>query len=243
MLKVTSQFCKRLSLIPIRIVTTKDESAQCICEPQKPGIISKIANKLGVGTKNEKYDYHVTDIKEVLQNINYRYDAPEQNLTDEQKAKLKRFDIFRYDPTNSNEPPHFVSYYLNPKAAGPMFLDALIKIKDEIDPSLSFRRSCREGICGSCAMLLDGRHTLACTTPIPQDNLNYSFVAPLTFMNVMKDLVVDMTHFYNQYRSIEPYLKRKDVKVFFKTNHKKIEKRRERIFTKYRRSCKIRWVI
>ncbi len=94
-----------------------------------------------------------------------------------------------------------------------MFLDALIKIKDEIDPTLSFRRSCREGICGSCAMNIDGRHTLACITAVPKNNLEKSFVGPLTFMNVMKDLVVDMTHFYNQYKVIEPYLKRKTPKV------------------------------
>ena len=97
---------------------------------------------------------------------------------------------------------------------GPMFLDALIKIKDEIDPTLSFRRSCREGICGSCSMNIDGRHTLACITAIPKKNLEKSFIAPLTFMNVLKDLVVDMTHFYNQYKSINPYLKRKTTKVY-----------------------------
>ncbi len=114
---------------------------------------------------------------------------------------------------NSDEPPHFVSYYIDPAKCGPMFLDALIKIKDEIDPTLSFRRSCREGICGSCAMNLDGRHTLACITAFPKNNLEKSFVAPLTFMNVMKDLVVDMTNFYNQYKVIDPYLKRKTPKV------------------------------
>ena len=106
-----------------------------------------------------------------------------------------------------------MSYYIDVKKCGPMFLDALIKIKDEMDPTLSFRRSCREGICGSCAMNVDGRHTLSCITAIPKDNLLPSFVAPLTFMNVLKDLVVDMTHFYNQYRSIDPYLKRKTPKV------------------------------
>ncbi len=93
-----------------------------------------------------------------------------------------------------------------------MFLDALNKIKYEIDPTLSYRRSCREGICGSCSMNVDGRHTLACTTPIPKNN-EKSFIAPLTFLNVEKDLVVDMTHFYNQYRSIMPYLKRKTPKA------------------------------
>jgi len=93
-----------------------------------------------------------------------------------------------------------------------MFLDALIKIKNEIDPTLSFRRSCREGICGACSMNIDGRHNLACITPIPKDNKEKSFIAPLTFMNVLKDLVVDMTNFYNQYKLIQPYLKRKTPK-------------------------------
>jgi len=93
-----------------------------------------------------------------------------------------------------------------------MFLDALIKIKNEIDPTVTFRRSCREGICGSCSMNIDGRHSLACITAIPKNNLEKSYVAPLTSMNVLKDLVVDMTTFYNQYRIIKPYLKRKGFK-------------------------------
>jgi succinate dehydrogenase (ubiquinone) iron-sulfur subunit len=91
-----------------------------------------------------------------------------------------------------------------------MFLDALIKIKDEIDPTLSFRRSCREGICGSCAMNIDGRHHLACICPIPKHDR--SVVSPLAFMFVLKDLVVDMSHFYTQYKAIDPYLKRKTEK-------------------------------
>jgi succinate dehydrogenase (ubiquinone) iron-sulfur subunit len=106
-----------------------------------------------------------------------------------------------------------VSYYIDLNNCGAMFLDALIKIKDELDPTLSFRRSCREGICGSCSMNIDGRHTLACITAIPRQNLEKSFIAPLTFMNVLKDLVVDMTHFYNQYKTIDPYLKRKTMKA------------------------------
>lgn len=96
------------------------------------------------------------------------------------------------------------------KTCGPMFLDALIKIKDTIDSTLSFRRSCREGICGSCAMNLDGRHHLACLCLVPKDGK--SVVSPLMGMFVLKDLVVDMTHFYTQYKSIDPYLKRKTHK-------------------------------
>ncbi len=151
------------------------------------------------------------DLTTTLKCVNYRYEFP-QGLTEEQKKKMKRFDVFRHDPLNSDEPAHFVSYYIDLAQCGPMFLDALIKIKSEIDPTLSFRRSCREGICGSCSMNLDGRHTLACITAIPRNNLEKSFVAPLTFMNVLKDLVVDMTHFYNQYKTINPFLQRKTPK-------------------------------
>lgn len=89
-----------------------------------------------------------------------------------------------------------------------MIFDALIKIKNEIDPSLTFRRSCREGICGSCAMNIDGCNGLACLTKIPSGA--ESTITPLPHMFVIKDLVVDMTNFYNQYKSIEPWLKRKN---------------------------------
>jgi len=93
-----------------------------------------------------------------------------------------------------------------------MFLDALIKIKDEIDPTLSFRRSCREGICGSCSMNIDGRHHLACLCGIPVGNNEKSVISPLMFMFVLKDLVVDMSHFYAQYKQIQPFLQRKTAK-------------------------------
>jgi succinate dehydrogenase (ubiquinone) iron-sulfur subunit len=179
----------------------------------------KLMFKLNL-TRGSGKEASLSDIADTLKCVNYRYDFP-QGLTEEKKKTMKRFDIFRYDPVNSEEPPHFVSYYIDLNNCGPMFLDALIKIKDEFDPTLSFRRSCREGICGSCAMNVDGRHTLACITAIPKKNLEKSFIAPLTFMNVLKDLVVDMTHFYNQYKSIDPYLKRKTPKVFepsFKPN-------------------------
>ena len=92
---------------------------------------------------------------------------------------MKRFDIYRYNPNDPEDRPKYVSYYIDMKKCGPMFLDALIKIKDEIDPTLSFRRSCREGICGSCAMNVDGRHHLACLCSIPVGNLEKSTVSPL----------------------------------------------------------------
>ena len=89
-----------------------------------------------------------------------------------------------------------------------MYLDALIKIKNEMDPTLTFRRSCREGVCGSCAMNLDGLHGLACIKSIDTDISESSMITPLGHMFVLKDLVVDMTNFYSQYREIQPYLKR-----------------------------------
>ena len=91
-------------------------------------------------------------------------------------------------------------------ASGPMVLDALIAIKNTIDPTLTFRRSCREGICGSCAMNIDGVNTLACLKPI-EDVTGPVKIYPLPHMPVVKDLVPDLTIAYAQLRSIEPWLK------------------------------------
>jgi succinate dehydrogenase / fumarate reductase iron-sulfur subunit len=93
---------------------------------------------------------------------------------------------------------------------GPMVLDALIKIKSEYDSSLTFRRSCREGICGSCAMNIDGANTLACTKAI-SDCKNDVKIYPLPHMPVIKDLVPDLTHFYEQYKSIKPWIQSSDA--------------------------------
>jgi succinate dehydrogenase (ubiquinone) iron-sulfur subunit len=87
-----------------------------------------------------------------------------------------------------------------------MMLDALLKIKDEQDPTLTLRRSCREGICGSCAMNLDGTNGLACLTRLDRESTAPARVAPLPHMFVIKDLVVDMANFYAQYKSIRPFL-------------------------------------
>ena len=123
---------------------------------------------------------------------------------------MKKFEILRSDPSQPSNFPKYVSYYLDTKKCGPMFLDALIKIKDEIDPTLTFRRSCREGICGSCSMNIDGNNTLACICSIT--NNHRSQISPMPFMFVLKDLVVDMTFFYSQYKSIQPFLKTKTKK-------------------------------
>jgi len=118
---------------------------------------------------------------------------------------LKTFKVYRYDP-DSGANPRFDRYTIDLDKTGPMVLDALIKIKNEIDPTLTFRRSCREGICGSCAMNMDGRNGLACTTPIA-DLKSEVQITPLPHMDVVKDLVPDLTHAYAQYASVQPWLK------------------------------------
>ena len=119
-------------------------------------------------------------------------------------ANVKRFKVYRWEP-DSGENPRLDVFEIDRDACGPMVLDALIKIKDEVDPTLTFRRSCREGICGSCAMNIDGTNTLACTKPI-DDCKGDVAVYPLPHMDVVKDLVPDMTNFYAQYASIKPWL-------------------------------------
>lgn len=117
----------------------------------------------------------------------------------------KKLRIYRYDP-DSGENPRLDTYEIDLDKCGPMVLDALIKIKNELDSGLTFRRSCREGICGSCAMNIDGVNTLACTKAI-RDIKGDIKIYPLPHMKVIKDLVPDMNMFYAQYASIEPWLK------------------------------------
>ena len=121
-------------------------------------------------------------------------------------AKQPRtFKVYRWDP-DSEANPRTDTYEVDMAACGPMVLDALIKIKNEIDPTLTFRRSCREGICGSCAMNIDGTNTLACTRAIEDCGKGEVAIYPLPHMQVIKDLVPDMTHFYAQYASIKPWI-------------------------------------
>ena len=120
-------------------------------------------------------------------------------------TRVKRFTVYRYDP-DSGQNPRYDSFEIDLDACGPMVLDALIKMKSELDPTLTFRRSCREGICGSCSMNINGRNGLACTTAI-EDLPGDVRITPLPNMEVIKDLVPDFTHFYAQYASIQPWLK------------------------------------
>ncbi|KAL7786781.1 succinate dehydrogenase iron-sulfur protein [Trichoderma ceciliae] len=126
----------------------------------------------------------------------------------EQQPKLKSFQIYRWNPDTPTEKPRLQTYSIDLSKTGPMILDALIKIKNELDPSLTFRRSCREGICGSCAMNINGQNTLACLCRIPTESASDVKIYPLPHTYVVKDLVPDLTHFYKQYKSIQPYLQR-----------------------------------
>ncbi|MEN8722492.1 MAG: succinate dehydrogenase iron-sulfur subunit [Alphaproteobacteria bacterium] len=122
----------------------------------------------------------------------------------QQGGNTRKFNIYRWNPDDGNN-PRVDTYEVNLDECGPMVLDALIKIKNEIDPSLTFRRSCREGICGSCAMNIDGTNTLACTKGIDEVKGEVA-IYPLPHMEVVKDLVPDLTNFYAQYASIQPWM-------------------------------------
>ena len=117
--------------------------------------------------------------------------------------RVRRFAVYRYDPSNGAT-PRMDTYDVALDSCGPMILDALIKIKNEVDPTLTFRRSCREGICGSCAMNIDGTNTLACTLAIADVKGDVK-IYPLPHMSVVKDLVPDLPNFYAQYASIKPW--------------------------------------
>ena len=117
----------------------------------------------------------------------------------------KGFKIYRWNP-DDGQTPSLDSYQVDLADCGPMVLDALIKIKNEVDSTLTFRRSCREGVCGSCAMNIDGTNTLACTKFISEVKGDVR-IYPLPHMEVVKDLVPDLNRAYAQYASIEPWLK------------------------------------
>jgi succinate dehydrogenase / fumarate reductase iron-sulfur subunit len=131
---------------------------------------------------------------------------PGQKIDASNGAKrTKTFRIYRWDP-DTGQNPRLDEYTIDLDRCGPMVLDAIIHIKNDIDSTLTFRRSCREGICGSCAMNIDGSNTLACLKPI-EDVKNDVKLTPLPHLPVMKDLVPDTTHVIAQYASIEPWMK------------------------------------
>ena len=112
-------------------------------------------------------------------------------------------EVYRYNPDDKSN-PYTDTYLLNKDNFGPMALDVLIYIKSKIDSTLTFRRSCREGICGSCSMNVNGTNTLACLKPI--EDVKFVDIYPLPHMKVLKDLVPDLSEFYEQYKSIKPWL-------------------------------------
>lgn len=123
------------------------------------------------------------------------------------ETKRKRsFRVYRYNPEDKGN-PRLDTYEVDLDKCGPMVLDALIHIKNDMDSTLSFRRSCREGVCGSCAMNIDGTNTLACTRHLDEVKDETVKVYPLPHMPVVKDLVADLSHAYAQLASVEPWMK------------------------------------
>ena len=119
------------------------------------------------------------------------------------KKKQIKIDVYRWN-RDSGKNPSIDTFWINIKNLGPMVLDALNYIKNNIDPTITFRRSCREGICGSCSMNVNGVNTLACLKPIQGKAIK---IFPLPHMRVIKDLIPDLSEFYKQYKSIKPWLR------------------------------------
>lgn len=138
-------------------------------------------------------------------------------------SNIARVEVYRWNPDNSDN-PRIDIYEIAMDDCGPMVLDALIKIKNELDATLAFRRSCREGVCGSCAMNVNGKNTLACTKSIA-DCQNTIKIFPLPHLAVIKDLVADMNLFYQQYAAIKPWL---ETKTLPPKNSERLQSKAER---------------
>ena len=162
-------------------------------------------------------------LKTVLPKVQLKLNTLQTN-----KSNMKYFKIYRWDPEQKQK-PYVSTYPVDTTDCGPMVLDALIKIKNEQDPSITFRRSCREGICGSCAMNINGRNTLACLCYIDKVSSEPMKINPLPHMYVIKDLVPDLTNFYDQYKSIQPWLKRNDELNFNKGENLQTQEDRKKL--------------
>ena len=207
-------------------------------------ILSRVATKLTKGLAKRaytstaaSYDLKVAD-KPKAANIHhfkiYRWD-PDQDqdvrlllfwllvVVDRKKTNKKRYFCLSFLFISFFQ-PYFSTYPIDMNDCGPMILDALIKIKNEQDPTLTFRRSCREGICGSCAMNIDGGNTLACLKPVDGSSTS---IYPLPHMYVVKDLVPDMQNFYDQYKSIKPWLQQKEERTTEGENIQSIQDRKK----------------
>ena len=137
--------------------------------------------------------------------MNYRVVKGKTWAAAEGSSNVRKFHIYRWDP-DTKDRPRLDTYEVDMDKCGPMVLHALIKIKDEIDSTLTFRRSCREGICGSCAMNINGVNTLACTRHCEELGSGDIAIYPLPHQPVVKDLVTDLTNFYAQYAAVKPWL-------------------------------------
>ncbi len=120
-------------------------------------------------------------------------------------AKLREFRIYRYSPEDG-QPPRWDTYWVDMSKAGTMILDVLLYIKNNIDPTLAFRRSCREGVCGSCSMNIAGRNTIACTKGFDDLPGGVITISPLPSQPVVRDLIPDLTNFYAQHAYVQPFL-------------------------------------
>src|SRR4051795_12033525 len=119
-------------------------------------------------------------------------------------TRTVQLKIYRYDPDKDSK-PYMQDITVELKDTDKMLLDALQRIKSDVDDSLSLRRSCREGVCGSDAMNINGKNGLACTHNL--NELSQPIVLrPLPGLPVIRDLIVDMTNFFKQYHSIKPFL-------------------------------------
>lgn len=120
------------------------------------------------------------------------------------EKRTVKFEIYRYDP-DKDERPYMQKLDVVVEPTDKMLLDVLVRIKNDIDDSLSLRRSCREGVCGSDAMNINGKNGLACTTNM-RELKEPIVLKPLPGLPVVRDLIVDMTHFFEQFHSVSPYL-------------------------------------
>ncbi len=124
--------------------------------------------------------------------------------TAEHPTRMMKFEIYRYDP-DSGRAPYMQKLEVELYDTDKMLLDAILRIKADVDDSVSIRRSCREGVCGSDAMNINGKNGLACTTNL-RDLKQPVVLKPLPGLPVIRDLIVDMSQFFKQYHSIKPYL-------------------------------------
>lgn len=133
--------------------------------------------------------------------------VPEQQTVTNPQTILLR--VFRYNPKAKRDEPRMVTYRV-PMSKGLTVLDALLWVKENVDNGLSFRYSCRMGICGSCGMLINGKPSLGCETQVAELGTDVVEVGPLTNYDVIRDVATDFTDFFSHHSKIKPYLIRKE---------------------------------